>query len=311
MKCSKCGKKAIIDVIYLRKKLCTSCFKKSFETRVLNNIKENKLIEEKDRIVVASSGGKDSICALFFIKKFFPKNEIICLTIDEGIKGYRDVTIENVKKYCDLWGIEKYIFSFKEEVGLTLDDILKIKKFHPCSICGILRRYLMNKKARELGADKIITGHNLDDESQAIMMNLFQNDFKKLIRMGAISGLFESKNFVPRVKPFRIISEKEVLVYAILNGIEAVHLPCPYSRFAFRGKVRDFLNEIEKENPRTKINIIHVFDEIFKDIKEKIAMNREEIPNCSICNEPSSNRICNVCNLKKELSAYASNKGIA
>ncbi|MCW1296648.1 MAG: TIGR00269 family protein [Candidatus Parvarchaeota archaeon] len=301
MKCSICNSKAIIEINYLEKRFCEKCFRKSFESRVLKNIEKNKLINPNERIAIASSGGKDSLSVLFFIKKFFPKNDIFCLTIDEGIEGYRNITIENVRKYCKEWGIEYHIFSFKDEMGLTLDEIIKIRKHHPCSICGILRRYLMNKKARELNAEKIVTGHNLDDESQAIMMNFFQNDFRKLIRLGAIAGIFEHEKFVSRVKPFRIVSEKETTVYALINNINAFHLPCPYSKFAFRGSVRDFLNEIEKINPSAKINIIHTFDAMFNKMKREFAKKGEDISNCTVCGEPSSQKICSVCQIKEEL----------
>ena len=100
--------------------------------------------------------------------------ELEAIAIDEGIKDYRDITLENAKKYCKENNIKLHIFSYKEEFGNTLDNFLKITKMKACSMCGPFRRYLLNKKSKELSFTKLATGHNLDDEAQTIIMNYFR-----------------------------------------------------------------------------------------------------------------------------------------
>jgi len=301
MKCEICEKEiAIVKLYHLNRALGKNCFIKYFEKKVLKEIRRWKLIKENERVVVATSGGKDSLTALFLIRKFFPMNEIIAIAIDEGIKGYRDKTLVNVKKYCENWNIPYYIFSFSDEFGFDLDSIAREKGSRICSYCGVLRRYLMNKKARELKAKKIVVGHNLDDEVQSILMNVFRNDLLNLIKLGPIAGILKSAKFIPRVKPLRKMYEREIMVYALVNGIFAPHRPCPYVQFSYRDKIRNLLNDYEWENPGTKARILKAFDNFFQNFKNKLELPKI-IPSCKFCGEPSSGEVCKACRIIEEL----------
>jgi len=301
MKCEVCKKeKAIVKLYHLNKVIGKRCFLRYFERKVLREIRRWNLVKEGEKTVVATSGGKDSLTALFLMKKFFPKNEVVAIAINEGIRGYRDETLKNVRKYCDAWKIPYFIFSFEEEFGFSLDSIAREKGSRVCSYCGVLRRYLINKKARELKAKKVVVGHNLDDEVQSILMNVFRNDLLNLLKLGPIAGILKSTKFIPRVKPLRKMYEREIMVYALLNGIYAPHRACPYVKFSYRDKVRNLLNEYEWENPGTKIKILKAFDDLFLKHKDKWKFPKR-IPTCKFCGEPSSTEICKACRIVKEL----------
>ena len=109
--------------------------------------------------------------------------------------------LTKTEKLCKDFGIEHYIFSYKDEFGLTMDYIRKKMDSGFCGTCGILRRYILNKKSREVKATKLATGHNLDDECQSIIMNMIRGDLLRLSRTGPMPKLAEHKKFVPRIKP--------------------------------------------------------------------------------------------------------------
>ncbi|MEM2130991.1 MAG: TIGR00269 family protein [Candidatus Woesearchaeota archaeon] len=310
MKCKYCNEKSIYN------NLCKKHFIDYFEDKVKKTIKKYKLLSKKEKICVAASGGKDSSSLLYLLNKIGYNVE--ALAIDEGIKGYRDKTLEDLKKLCLKHNIKIRIESFEKNFSLNLDNLVVNEK-RPCSACGILRRRLLNLFSKDY--DVIATGHNLDDEAQAILMNLFKSNIELLKRLGPITGeksniddkikidnnkinnnnnnKEENKNkkkgFTKRVKPFYFCSEKEILIYSFLNKLEVSYNECPHVFNSFRAKVRDYLNELESKKKGTKVNIVKWF------LKLKFKKNKEQINYCKLCGEPSSNEICNVCNYLSKL----------
>ena len=297
MRCQIGGEEAIISTS--NGTFCREHFLVHFEKEALNTIKRFNLIEKGEKIAVANSGGKDSLSLLFFLSKYFKKsNEIISITIDEGIAGYRDKTIETMEKYTKMLGIKYKIYSYKDFSGMTLDEITKRTDSIPCSICGTFRRYLLNYAAMENKADKLATAHNMDDEAESIIMNLIQNNFDNLIRSGPISGVVKDEGFVTKIKPFIFLSEKETMLYSILNGILALHTPCPYAEFGIRNQVSKEIKVLEDALPGSKRKMIEKAIELkarFKDSEQK------KINHCKICGAPASGEICGVCSIKMML----------
>jgi len=303
MPCKICKEKPVIQLPNSNIKLCKSCFVKYFERKALKTIRKYKLINRKEHIVAAVSGGKDSLSLLYLLNKLASKKidfKLSALLIDEGIKGYRDETINTAKKFCKNNNIQLYITSYKEITGKSLD---KIKNSFPdtiaCSMCGVLRRYLLNKKSRELKADKLATGHNLDDEAQSIIMNQFKHNIALSARLGPITGVKRDRRFVPRIKPFYFLTEKEVAAYAFLNGFLDKFKECTYCTESNRFVIRDMLNNLEQRYPGTKHSIVASFMEILPLLKEKY--KDLEIKSCKICKEPCSSEICNACKLMQKI----------
>lgn len=304
MACRKCSEKPVICLTNSSAKLCRSCFIKYFEKKVKKTVAEYKLIEKNDHIVIAASGGKDSTALIYLIKKILKGRQDIKLTtiaIDEGIHNYRDKNLEFLKNFCKENKISLNIYSYKDEFGKSLDEILKTYKGIPCSICGVLRRYLLNKKSKELKATKLATGHNLDDEAQSIVMNYFKDNVKISARLGPITGILKDKRFIPRIKPFYFLTEKEVAAYAFLKNFMHEFNECPHSSEAYRGSIRDMLNEFEAEYPGTKHSVINSFLQILPQLKDKFKKEDYEIKSCSVCEEPCSKEICKTCQYVKEV----------
>jgi len=298
MKCSRDGRKAVIELKYLGERLCAEHFSKLFEKRVRRTIANSKMLDrKKDKIAVGVSGGKDSLVLLYLLKKMH--YNIVAVTIDEGIRGYRDHSLSYIKRFCAKYKIPWKVYSLKKEYGFALDDIEDKRLM--CSYCGVLRRGMLNRKARELRCTKVATGHNLDDETQMILMNLFRGELERLARAGPITGLIEDELFVPRVKPLRECPEKEDVLYAVLHGIGYTDVECPYSRYAYRNIVRDLLNGMEERYPGTKFAILKNFDKMLPFLR-KYYMPKERPKRCKKCGEITRGSVCKFCEVIDEFS---------
>jgi uncharacterized protein (TIGR00269 family) len=262
-------------------------------------INKYKMIESGDRIAIALSGGKDSVTLTYVLNKLLKKRrdvELFAITVDEGIEGYRPPTVKIARKVTSELGIEHIVVSFKEYFGMTLDEMVQLGEKKPCTYCGVFRKYLLNKTARELGATKLATGHNLDDEVQTILLNFLQSDIERLARL--IPQRVQ-EGLVMRIKPFREVYERDVVVYGLLHQLPMDMNECPYSHFPVRAIVRDFIYEFENKYPGRKYSIMRSFEALIPCLKQmypQIKLNK-----CERCGEPTPKRICQACVLLEEL----------
>ncbi len=301
--CKRCREKPVIHYPVNNIQLCKKCFIRYFEKKVLKTIRDFGLIERGDKIGVAISGGKDSLTTLHILNKITKRRKdihLLAIAIDEGIKGYRDKALQFAKSICKKEGVPLKVFSYKEEVGYPLDTILKKTKEKPCSICGVLRRYVLNKKSRELGITKLATGHNLDDEAQSVLMNQLRNNVDASSRMGPLTGVMKHELFVRRIKPLYFLSEKETTIYALLNGLKDEYCTCPYADEAYREDIRVLLNNLEHKYPGTKHAVINSFLEILPLLKERYKKEKK-ILECEKCGEPCSQKICQACRMIEKI----------
>ena len=299
--CLKCKKPAVTFIRYNGTHLCKPHFIEYFEKRVKKELKKQGKTEEGSKIGIAVSGGKDSIVTLHLMHDIFSKRRNISLyaiTVDEGIKGYRDESIKTTINNCKKLGIEHHIISFKDAIGTTMDQIASLNdELGECTYCGVFRRFCLNTKTKELGISKLITGHNLDDMSQSILMNFINGDMKKLARLGPHKTI--QHGLVPRIMPLRVIPEKEIMLYAILKNIEFHNAECPYSLRASRRYYRDIIDNLESVNPGTRHSIINSYDNIKELLFERyppVKLNK-----CLLCGEPTSQKQCKTCILKEKI----------
>ena len=298
MKCSKCGRDAITFIRYNGTHLCSQHFKEYVERRVKKEIRKQKGRKRLDRIAVALSGGKDSSTTLLLIHRIFSKSaQIHAISVDEGIGGYRDKTLEVAKRLCRDLDVEHHIVSFKGSIGITMDEVSKREdEIGVCTYCGVFRRYLLNREARELSADVLVLGHNLDDFAQSVLMNFVNADLEKLARIAPHLRIQEG--LVPRLLPLRLIPEKEVMLYAMLNNLELCLDRCPYA-FSNRFIFRRIIYELEDLYPGTRHKIVKVYDQIKPYLYELFPS--EGMKRCKLCGEPSSKEICKACELRMRL----------
>ncbi|MBW2986186.1 tRNA 2-thiocytidine biosynthesis TtcA family protein, partial [Candidatus Woesearchaeota archaeon] len=192
-------------------------FVKKFEKKVKDTIKKFDLISSKDKILVAVSGGKDSTAVLYLLKKLGYNVEAI--TIDAVIGKYTKQNLANIVKFCKEQDVKLTVISFRDKFGSSLCHIQALLKqkginLRSCAVCGVLRRYLLNKFVKDTKATKLVTGHNASDEAQVYLMNIFKNKQEMNARLGPFPGLIRSKLFVPRIKPLYLVTEDEVEQYS-------------------------------------------------------------------------------------------------
>ena len=292
MKC-RCGS----DIVYYRRYevrgYCRKCFLGSVEKKFRRTVSKNKLIKKGDKVAVAISGGKDSLSMLYLLSGIARGFSLVSFSIDEGIHGYRPKGIECAAEFARSLGVEHHVYSYMKELGMELDSLegLAGKKAKHCTYCGVFRRHILNKKARELGATKLAVGHNLDDEAQSVMMNFVRGDLTRFSRLGASAG--ESPKFVPRIKPLRDIPERELAAYAVLNEIRFSGDECPHSFDNVRRDMQGVLNDFELKYPGTKQQVVGFYDRL----KGSLPPPGGSLKECGECGEPSAGSICKACEL--------------
>ncbi len=308
MNCRKCEMEPVIVVSGNR--MCRRHFVHNLERKAMLTIRKWGLLKGRKSIGVACSGGKDSLAALNIMSKIADKDrnlELTALAIDEGIGGYRSHTLKDLRAFCSREKIPLRVFSFREEFGFTLDRAVKKSRETPCSICGVLRRYLLNRKARELGFDVLVTGHNLDDEVQSILMNQFRRNMPAMARMGPLPGIVESGGFVKRAKPLFFVSERETAAYSFLNSFLGRYIECPYAEGSFRNTIREFINRVEDAHPGSKSGVLNSFLEVLPSLRQ--AYKGRRLGACRRCGEASLKGECRACSILDTLRAKNMNKG--
>ncbi|MBS3817632.1 MAG: TIGR00269 family protein [Candidatus Thermoplasmatota archaeon] len=302
MECSRCEKPAVIHIRYSGANLCEKHFKDFFETKVFKEFRKQVDLGRGKDIGVAVSGGKDSIVALKMIHEILKDrrdSRVFGITIDEGIKDYRPKSLKIAEEVYERMGIDYQIVSFKEKFGYTLDKMLgKERAGMPCSVCGVLRRWLMNKAAKKEGLDLLATGLNLDDTSQTILMNFCRADMKKMARLPPHKKVKEG--LVPRISPLQRVTEKETYLYALLSDMEVHEQECPYAETALRGLYRDVLGELEDNTPGTKFSLLSSYEKVKGPLQEKYD-GEKELGRCKKCGEPSMNEKCKACQILEKI----------
>lgn len=305
-----------------RRPYCRDCFPRLIESRVRKALRKYKMIQQGDHVAVGVSGGKDSLVLLDMLRRIIPKiknAQLTAITVDEGIAGYRDESIEIAKKMAKQWNVPHVVTSYKELFGYDLDEIVQRAKkmgltLAPCGFCGPLRRTALNVLARKIGATKLAVGHNLDDEAQTILMNMLRGDDRRFIRYHRVVArqALANKGLVPRIRPLVYVSEPEIVLHAMLLGITYHQTPCVYAPEAFRNKVRAFLNEMEQAHPGTMHGIVQFHDRLLNQFSIGNAEDSSLIPlgSCNSCGEPANGPLCNACKVLNLVDLLEQNKQI-
>lgn len=292
--CSKCRESAVHFARYSGQHLCRAHFLDFVERRVKRDVRHQGPYPKGSRIAIALSGGKDSVVTLRLLHAIFAENPTVTLsavTIDEGIAAYRPPSIEVARRHCEALGVPHDVASYQDEAGVTMDEVVaREPATKACATCGPLRRRSLNAAAKRAGATHLATGHNLDDTAQSVLMNVLKGDVDRLARLGPHRE--PKAGLVPRIMPLRSIPEKEVALYAILRGWEFHDDECPYASDATRGRYRDILIALERDEPGTRHSLVAGYDRLAPMIKSAALLQE-----CTQCGEPASSPICRACEL--------------
>lgn len=301
MICSRCPGTAVTWIRYGGEHLCKDHFVEFVERRVKRELRAQVDLRGEERIAIGMSGGKDSSVTAVLLKEILANRrgvDLVGITVDEGIASYRPEGLLRARRLCADLGIEHRAITYEATAGHTMDEVVALDtEAIPCSYCGPFRRQSLNFAAREVGADYVATGLNLDDTAQSILMNVARGDVEKLARLGPHDHV--QAGLVPRLQPLRMIPELEVYLYAMLRGIAFHDGTCPYAERAQRGRFREILNRLEAESPGTRHAIVSGYDRMRPLLQAK--WPPADLRPCARCGEPTANDVCKACELKARL----------
>jgi len=285
---------------YSGERLCRACFLETFERRVYRTITKYDMLREDDRIAVALSGGKDSLSLLKVLAKIerrFPRAELVAVTVDEGIGGYREEALDYARRACEELGIEQVVVSFDELYGLSMDEVVRDGYLDelglgPCTVCGVMRRRAIEIGAMKANATVIATAHTLDDIVQTYLMNILRGDLNHYL----LGVRREGEGVIPRASPFRLTPQWEVILYAYYNGIPMQEVECPYGHASQRFLIRSFLTEFEERFPGSLYAALMAIEGRLlssQAVKEGAAGGGR----CRFCGSPTFREVCRSCEL--------------
>ncbi|KAK6115682.1 hypothetical protein DH2020_035218 [Rehmannia glutinosa] len=260
-----------------------------FEDEIHRVIVDNHLFKPGERIAIGASGGKDSTVLAYVMSELNRRHDygldLFLLSIDEGITGYRDDSLETVKRNEIQYGLPLKVVSYKELYGWTMDEIVKL--------IVLLVFKALDRGAALLKVDKLVTGHNADDIAETVLLNILRGDIARLSRCTSITTGEDGP--IPRCKPFKYTYEKEIVIY-----------PCIYSPNAYRGFAREFIKDLERIRPRAIIDIIKSGE----DFRISTFTKMPEQGNCERCGYISSQKWCKACVLLEGLNRGLPKLGI-
>jgi tRNA-5-methyluridine54 2-sulfurtransferase len=293
MKCARCGGKAVIRMPQHNLGLCQEDFLDWLPEQVQRFIKKYKMFRHRDKILAAVSGGKDSLSLWDILTRlgYQVDGVYIGLGIDEGI-DYSHNSQKITEKFAAERGLNLHVVSVPEEYGETIPEMAKRTrrgKEKPCSVCGMTKRHIMNRVAREGGYDVLVTGHNLDDEAATLFGNTLNWMTGYMLRQWPVLEA-DQPGLVRKAKPLCRIYEREMAAYALLRGIEYIYEECPFSVGSKSIYYKEMLNRLEADRPGAKIG----FYVMFLEAKEKGFITPQSDPalerlhTCPTCGQPTT-----------------------
>ena len=283
--------------------LCDEHFVELVERRVQRAIREQANMSGGGTIVVAVSGGKDSMVCLDMVRRTFaPRRDtkVMAVTVDEGIVGYRDLSLPIVERYCAEHDIEWMLTNIADEQGATLDEVAAMGLAEtPCALCGVWRRWSMNRAARLAGARYLATGLNLDDTAQSVLMNVCRGDVERLARFGPHSR--EQPDLVRRIQPLRWIPEVESYLYAMLRGLPIHDAECPHATRAQRGRYRRVLHDLQEDEPGVAHALVRSLERLRPSLEASFPP--AQLVSCPGCGEPAPGPgPCKACVMREKVA---------
>lgn len=297
MKCKRCQAVAAVALPSHHAGFCPDCFREFFSRQVEKGIESHDLFTREDRVLVALSGGKDSLSLMLQLSR--QGYNVTGLHIDLGIPESSPKARGVVERFCQLHGLTLIVREMAAE-GLAIPVVKTRIKRPICSACGKIKRHFFNKVAIEGGFTALATGHNLDDEVARLFSNTLRWDVAYLSDQGPrLNESDDEGGFTRKVKPLWRLSEFEIANFAFMEGVEHHHTPCPYSSGASFTFYKHLWHQLEEEMPGRKVafylDFLSKARPVFARQEEKTGV---QLAPCDECGYPTSAGICGVCRIK-------------
>jgi len=294
MKCRVCRGPAVIDLKRHNANFCSEHFVRFCHQQVEKAVGEYDMFSPTDRLLVAVSGGKDSLAIWHILHTL--GYQVDGLYIGLGIEDYSDTSAVFAKDFADEHGLTLTIVDLVDEYGYDVPSGSKAARRAPCSACGMSKRHIFDRVAVEGGYDVLITGHNLDDEAAVLFGNVLHWQTDYLARQHPV---LPARHGLPRkVKPLVRLDEREMAAYCVVSGIEYMLDECPMAAGNKHLRYKDALNSIEAASPGSKAAFFHKFLSQGAPFFQEAAQDlRDELAPCLTCGAPTPNEVCAFCRL--------------
>jgi uncharacterized protein (TIGR00269 family) len=294
MKCRACRAPAVIDVPRHNAAFCSDCFVRHCREQVERAIHEHRMLERGDRVLVAVSGGKDSLALWDLLLEMGYEADGLYLGL--GIGDYSSESHGYAWRFAEARGARLVEIDLPNDLGFDIPTGAPAARRAPCSACGLSKRHLFNSAAVEGNYDAVATGHNLDDEAAVLLGNVLRWDLAYLGRQRPV--LPGGDGFVRKVKPLVRLGEREMAAYCVLRGIDYVVEECPMSAGNRHIGYKEALNGIEQRSPGTKAAFYSGFLSRMVDlVGETAATERLDLHPCPGCGSPTVAEVCAFCRL--------------
>jgi tRNA-5-methyluridine54 2-sulfurtransferase len=300
VKCRKCGGAAALELRRHNAAFCAPDFLEFFRNQVREAIRRHKMFTRTERILVAVSGGKDSL-ALWDVL-LDEGYDATGLYLDLGIFDYSIESKARCEAFAARRGAPLLVSRVADEVGAPVPIIKDVTRRPPCSGCGLSKRYLMNRVALEHGMDVVATGHNLDDEAATLFGSVMHWQTDALPRQSPALASTHPK-LVRRVKPLYRLSEREAAAYAFLRRIDYIVEECPFARGATSIAHKEILNRMEEASPGAKHNFLFGFLEKARPVFERA--EGVVLQECARCGQVTTGTVCAFCKLSDQVKRAA------
>ena len=310
MRCIKCKTKAVIGLPRHNAAFCKPCFNGFVHEQVARAIKAERMFGRDDRVLVAVSGGKDSLALWDILLKLGYRAD--ALYVDLGIPGYSATSHTKVRQFADTigtaHGAKLLLHTVQEEEGAGIRELADLIHRPTCSACGTIKRYQFNRAAVEGDYDVMATGHNLDDEAARLLGNVLHWQEEYLDKQGP-SLPASVEGFAKKVKPLYRLTERELAAYAVLNRIDYIVEECPMAKGSKMLLYKEVLNRLETESPGTKQSFYWGFLEKQGKTQPAPASMAEKdqalLHPCAICGQPTTADTCSYCKMMARAKAGA------
>ena len=296
MKCRKCGGSAVLELRRHNAAFCAADFQEFFRNQVREAIRKHKMFTKDETVLVAVSGGKDSL-ALWDVL-IDEGYQTTGLYLDLGIFDYSVQSRAKCEAFAAARGVPLMVKRVEEEVGAPVPVIKQVTRRPPCSGCGLSKRYLMNRVALDEGMPVVATGHNLDDEAATLFGSVMHWQMDALPRQSPALASTHPK-LVRRVKPLYRLSERETAAFAFLRRIDYIVDECPFAVGATSIAHKEILNRMEDAAPGAKHNFLFGFLD-----KARPAFERAEgveLKECVRCGQVTTGTLCAFCKLSDQV----------
>ena len=272
---------------------CKDCFLHFFVEQVRRTIRKDGMLNEGERVLVAVSGGKDSLALWDVLRDLGYDTTGYHIVLWTG-EDYASESLRMCRDFAEARGLPLEVADLREDFGFAVPELPKATGRPMCGACGLTKRHLISKAARDGGYDAIAIGHNLDDEAAVLLGNVLRWDAEYLSRQGPV--LPGGNGFTRKVKPLHRLSEKETATYAFLKRIDYIVEECPQVAGNTQLRYKEALDLLERSSPGTKaafyLNYLDKGRERYDRDAQPPALNA-----CTECGMPTPGEICAFCRM--------------